>query len=375
MRRATTTSMSPEAPHLLAGSPFELGRAHGRAYGDVIARQVRENLQSISILAERRTGRPLPPEQILATSRQYLDLLEEHLPDLHEETRGIADGAGLPLLEVFTLNGYLDLYDLTFPRSEDAAVRRGGCTAFAIRDRHLDGEWSIVGQNYDVRTFLQDGVFLADIRPDGAPRALVATMAGMVGCAGANEAGIAVVINNLTPTDAAPGLFHQYIVRHVLCAETLGDAIDAVLGVPRASGFNYIVGDASGEFVGLETSSTAATPYHAGRDRFVCHCNHYVLDRMSGFEANRAFNGDSISRFGRAQSLLAELEPGDGVDGVMRLCRDHVNHPRSICRHPQHGDPLTEGKTVFSLLMSVQERRVSLCVGNPCQGTYTHHDY
>jgi isopenicillin-N N-acyltransferase like protein len=362
------------AAQVLAGTPYEIGRRHGEAWAGQIRAQVADNLRSLSILAERRTGRGLEPAEIVTLSEPYLGVLAERLPDLHAETRGIADGAGLELRELFTLNGFLDLYDLTFPRSEDVAVRRGGCTAFAVRDSAADTGWALVGQNYDVRGFLADGVFLADLRADGRPRALVATIAGMVGCAGVNEAGVAVVINNLTPTDGRVGVFHQYVVRHILEQQTLGDALDAVLALPRASGYSYIVGDSSGEFVGLETSATEAAPYHPGRDGFVCHCNHYVLDPMRRFETPGAALGDSISRFGRAQSLLLELDGDRPLAAAQDLCRDHANRPRSICRHrAAGGGPLTDGQTVFSLIVNLLDRSLGFCVGQPCEREYVEH--
>jgi isopenicillin-N N-acyltransferase-like protein len=365
-----------QAPLVLDGAPYELGRRHGEAWAGQIRAHVADNLRSLSILAERRTGTALEPAEIVRRSEPHLDALEQQLPELHAETRGIAVGAGLELRELFTLNGFLDLYDLTFPRLEDPAVRRGGCTAFAARDSANDTRWALVGQNYDVRGFLADGVFLADVRPDGAPRALVATLAGMVGCAGVNEAGVAVVINNLTPTDGRAGLFHQYVVRHILTRETLGDALDAVLALPRASGYSYIVGDGSGEFVGLETSGTDAVPYHPGRDGFVCHCNHYVLEPMRRFETPGAALGDSISRFGRAQSLLLELDGEHPFAAARSLCRDHANRPRSICRHrAAGGGPLTDGQTVFSLIVNLLDRSLELCVGQPCEREYVEHRF
>lgn len=59
---------------------------------------------------------------------------------------------------------------------------------------------------------------------------------------------------------------------------------------------------------------------------------------------------------------------------IQALLADHAGYPSSICRHP---DPEREEifrlETVCSLLMNLQERKLFVAFGNPCQTPYTEY--
>lgn len=355
---------------VLAGTPYEMGRKHGEAFGPVIRTLARQNLESVIALARTRANLHLTPQDILARLEPHRAAVKHHLPELYEETEGIASGAQIPFEQVFALNAFLDIFDLTFPTVTDKTLYGGGCTAFGISGPR--NRWAFLGQNYDVRAFFEEGVFLMDLRPAHAPRALVPTVAGMVGCAGLNESGLGLVINNLTPKDAQPGIPHQYMVRHVLAQQRIGDAVNAVTAAPRASGFSYLIGDRSGELIGLETSATRYAVYLVEQGGYACHCNHYVTPQLLDQEGTPGVNGDSIARYGRARHRLMQVDGDDPAADLQALCADHTNHPYSICRHalPAGEFPFVPGKTVFSVLFDLPKTTAYICKGNPCTTPY-----
>jgi isopenicillin-N N-acyltransferase-like protein len=52
-------------------------------------------------------------------------------------------------------------------------------------------------------------------------------------------------------------------------------------------------------------------------------------------------------------------------------CRDHLNRPNSVCRHPDERDlELERVQTVASIIMNLTQREVHLTSGPPCQNEY-----
>jgi hypothetical protein len=54
---------------------------------------------------------------------------------------------------------------------------------------------------------------------------------------------------------------------------------------------------------------------------------------------------------------------------VGSVLRDHANAPTSICAHPVPEDPL-DGPTTGSLIFELEERRMHVCAGRPCENEY-----
>jgi hypothetical protein len=360
----------------LGGSGQAMGEAHGSAMGKLIARIGEDNRASLQLLAQRRANRNL--DKVLLDRRicDLIPFIEEISPDLWKETQAIAASANVPLNDVIALNAFLDLHDLTFPSIEASLGAPGCCTSIALRSN--DTDTAFIGQNYDVRDVFSEGALVMDIRPSNGPRAFVASIAGMVGCAGINECGIAVMINNLTPLDAGLGLTHAYVVRSILAAENIASAINAVVGIRRSSGFNYLLGDSNGEIIGLETSVNGVATYLPNTSGVTCHSNHYLDPSLIPGEVRDVRNGDTIARHARASHLLPRAAAAqDPLRQCMSILADHANFPTSICRHVPYGaaaeDPdwrLTQGRTVFSVLADMKRKSLWYCEGNPCAGRY-----
>jgi isopenicillin-N N-acyltransferase like protein len=360
----------------ISGSGQEMGEAHGRAVGKLIAQIADDNRASLQLLAQRRADRNLDKALLDRRIRDLIPFIAETSPELWAETQGIAAGANVALNDVVALNAFLDLHDLTFPSIEASLAAPGCCTSVALRSD--DTDTAFIGQNYDVRDLFGEGPLVMDLRPSDGPRALVASFAGMVGCAGINEHGVAVMINNLTPLDAGLGLTHAYVVRSILAAENISSAINAVVGVPRSSGFNYLLGDSNGEIIGLETSATGVATYLPNTSGVTCHSNHYLDPSLIPGEVQDVRNGDTIARHARASHLLPRAATSqDPLGQCMSILADHANFPTSICRHVPAGaaaeDPhwrLTQGRTVFSVFADMKRKSLWYCEGNPCTGRY-----
>ena len=148
---------------------------------------------------------------------------------------GSPEGADVPFEEILALNAFLDLFDSLSP-----AFLEAGCTTL-MAPGGADG--AMIGQNYDLPAIFAPAAVLLKVSGGEGPDALVYTSAGMLGCAGLNSAGIGVVINKLVPADAGPGVPYPFVIRRILSREQIGDALNAVGGIRRASGMNYVLCD------------------------------------------------------------------------------------------------------------------------------------
>ena len=92
----------------VSGGPYERGRQHGRACGDLIRRYPEVLLQVISVegrwRALDRASAPGKREDLLSRAMTFLPAMEAFAPHLVEEIRGIADGANVSFAEALLVN-------------------------------------------------------------------------------------------------------------------------------------------------------------------------------------------------------------------------------------------------------------------------------
>ena len=252
-----------------AGTPRERGRAHGEALRPLIGAGIDR------WAAELGTAHGLDPDDYLRDflgSTGYLAAAEAWTPDLLDEVRGIADGAHLPFERVAAYN-LLD-EEWAYARWRRSGTAAPGCTVAGLRQAATG--IPVLAQTMDIPS-LHDGTqAVLRLASDDGPTALAFTYAGMIGLNGCNEAGVAVVVNNLAMLPSSTlGLPVAFVVRGVLGHATLAAAATFLRGVPHATGQHYAVGGPEG-FVSLECSASGVTEDAAAGDR-VLHTNHPLV--------------------------------------------------------------------------------------------------
>src|SRR5881275_1260996 len=241
-------SKHPTIPVLdLSGTPAQIGAAHGESQRDRIRAYVDRYLGFLL----RSAAVTLTEETLWQRWAPQVAVNQREAPDLVEEMRGIARGAGVPFERIFLLNSLLDLNSF---RYLDLATGFAGCSTFAVAAEAGTGK-TLVGQTYDMSEFHQDYLTLLRLQPAQGPRQLVFTFAGIVGAAGLNEAGLAVNINYLSPRDVGLGRLHSVVVRQILGSPQLADALTHPVVPPRAGGAHFLVADRDGNVVSVETTA------------------------------------------------------------------------------------------------------------------------
>jgi len=202
----------------------------------------------------------------------------------------------------------------------------------------------------------------------GEPEILAVGYGGLGISVGYNSAGISLTGNQVDSTDIRVGVPRMLLVRKILAAKRIGEAIDAAIMEQRASNYNQVIADANGEIYSIEGSATDYEAIYAV-DGYLVHTNHYVSPRMRKFELYPNQITGSIVRYNRATRLMKGSLGHITVENLMQFLRDHVNHPYSICRHGE------EIKTTFSVIINLSTMKMLLAPGNPCEVEYSEYDF
>ncbi|MDN5346660.1 MAG: isopenicillin-N N-acyltransferase like protein [Clostridia bacterium] len=348
--------MSQSIPVIsISGRPFE----RGRQYGEQAREYIEKSLASYRIWFEERAN--LKWEEVLRRGEQFRPFIENYDPDILEEMRGMAAGAGCSLEEIVAINARSELLFVTMPE----------CTSLGITpEASADGS-TIIGQNWDLNPATKETIVILKIHQPPKPDVIAVTEAGLIGKAGVNSAGIGLVTNLLVCRGVnRVGVPRMVINRGILNSTTMSDAIRAVVLTKRSSSSNYVIGHAGGEIIDLET---APHTFHAlyPEGGVIGHANHFVAPREELLNRGEFPLPDSLFRHHRVNKLLRQLKPQITLEDIKNIFRDHFSYPDSICRHANARDPRSDQwETIMSIIVDLTHRRLIYTEGQPCTNEY-----
>ena len=337
--------------------PFFQVRGDHREVGRQIGEALRPQIQRYMAELPESLPAEVSWERLLGESQLYLAPTRSVYPQYTAEMEGIAEGADVPFERVF-LSHCEELW-------ESAAWARG-CTDLVARGPATADGSTLVAHTNDLSSRAEDDLVVLQVQAGDDPEFLGVSVAGLGYSAGFNAAGISMTGNELANNDIRPGVPRLVVVRAILAARRLGEALDACLLPQRASSYNNVVADAHGEVYSMEGSATDCEPIYI-EDDLLAHANHYISPPMRRFEADRNDIGSSVYRHNRARRLLQENRGRLSPELFQALLADHAGYPASICKHG------LDSVTVFGLIINLNERRAWIGRGRPCQTTY--HEY
>jgi isopenicillin-N N-acyltransferase-like protein len=368
----------------LEGSPHEQGLAHGRQARERIA----HNLKVYFYRFERETK--LLKAEVLRRAGLYLDVIEQTAPGYAQAMRGVAEGSGFELMEIAALNARYELIysevtrqALTTPFGHPSPVvtyGRGaggegpdGCTSFALLPQKTANGHLIMGENWDWIPDVQ-GVILK-VREPGLPEILCFTEAGIVGGKiGLNSTGLGLAINGLnSEKDSWVSLAKPFHVRcwEILRSTEFTQAVRVVTEGARGVSANFLMAQAPDRVINLETAPTGINQLRA-EEGWLAHTNHFINPAAVGLtrEIQPSKRPSTKQRLARAQYLL-QTSPKLGTEDAQEILRDHDDYPYSLCRHPDENFPPEERyQSVVSVVMDLNEKRLAVADGPPCQHEY-----
>lgn len=315
---------------LPAASGFERGLFHGRALRDEIAAIAA--IRSELCLAQ---GMFRSDEELLRIASLHLPVLEAFDADLYAEMLGIAEGAGQSPERIVVLNHYTDLKDLD-PRvvlGERAKPSRDldkeeDCTAVVAATE--DG--AVLAQTWDMHGSASPFVVAIHLPSVGdVPEAWMLSIAGCLGMAGMNRAGLGVTINNLKSGDARVGLLWPALVRRVLRETGAGEARDVVTSAPLGSGHHYLVADPERAY-GIETSGTLRDVW-AQADLTELGNGFHHENHCLGTEVAQVSSISPTSTTLSRHAFMQQQMPARRASDLWARLTSHDGYPRSVCTH------------------------------------------
>ena len=217
----------------LEGTPYELGHQHGRLLKESVSRSVRQ------ILGYFRSYLKVPIVKTLVVNwwlgsawRQARPFIP---PDDLEELRGLADGSGVPLRDLYLLHA---VPDRTYACSGFAAWGRATADGRLIHTRNLD---------WNIRAGIQQYAAIFVVRPTGQHAFVNVGWAGFIGVlTGINDQRISMGQIGAETLEASNlGMPMVFLMRRVLeTSSTLEDAVRVMEETPRTVGANYLIADA-----------------------------------------------------------------------------------------------------------------------------------
>lgn len=374
----------------IAGGPYE----RGLAYGGAVAPLVRHSIASYARLFASRRGLDWAASQAEAMS--FAPLLAELAPDLLEEMRGIADGAGLGLAEIVALNVRTELMagvgsGVYHPDGQAAIARNraagvpehqpegewptgaakvedGECTTAAAAGPATAGGGTLLAQTWDWQGDQRAACILLRVRAPGEPAILTMTEAGMLAKIGMNSAGLAVGLNLLRSLadGREVGMPVHVLLRKALQARSFAEARAAAELAPPSGSSCVTIAGKGGELVSLELTPGVVAEVWA-EEGLLAHANHCVDPLAAAGECPLDAIVTTRERAGRAWELLRAGAGRLDVAAMAAILRDHEGEPRCICRHP---DPrvarLDRGESVCGVVIDLEAGVMHVAPDVPC---------
>lgn len=358
-----------------AGSPKEVGEAHGRAAKALIA-------ENIALYFRRfREEWGLSREAVLDRTRRYERVIRDADAGYAEAMEGVAVASNQDIRDVVALNVRYEIVYSAYSekgRAEAAVRAPSGCTAFALLPERTSNGHLIMAQNWDWISGVR-GIIL-ETHLDGKPGILGFTEAGIVGAKiGFNEAGVGLLINGLVSNlDAWDRLAMPFHVRcgRILQARDLDEAARTVREATGSCSSNFLIGEAgnrAARVVDLEASPDGVAEIPPSEGALV-HANHFCRASELGlWEPLLEERTSTFLRHRRMEELLTAVSRATKISlaDVKSYLRDHEGRPNSICRHPEAQRPASEWyETVASIILDVTSRRLLVANGAPCEAGY-----
>ncbi|PYH93632.1 acyl-CoA:6-aminopenicillanic-acid-acyltransferase [Aspergillus ellipticus CBS 707.79] len=347
---------------VFSGTPREIGLSHGHH----LQSQIKDQM---SVYEEMfRHSCDMDWASARQDAEKFRATIERLTPHLHEEMQGIADGAGVHILDIVTLNCRSEI---TFGKFTD------GCTSLSWK---RSDDCRILAQNWDFAPGVQRNIAFMEIDRPGQPTIYMVGEAGIVGKIGFNSACVGTCLNAIRAHPCISSKLPIHVALR-LCLESIS-AEDAVQKLERLGGTgssqHILVADSTSSF-GLELSPLGNVYIEEDDYGMVTHTNHFLENHF--VYAPPWLSGSPV-RLARARQLSRELidsgvlSEDQLIPGVLRekVFSDLYNAPQSICGQSDWTlDRIEQVVTLFNIVMRLDPKNLGaeVAVGQPGSGRET----
>lgn len=344
------------------GDPYRRGLTIGRALAPTIRESAAFNL---GWFERRGLGRA----ELERLSAPLLAATERHLPDELAALGGMADGAGLELLDVLVPNAWEELHRLVPSRADDYVSGHSGqlerCSALTVA---LPGT-TLLGHDEQWLAAEPGEIVLIVEVPDepGGPAIVSPTAAAFRPQVGWATTGHAQGVMSLAARDDRLGVPRVLVSRVTLDASDRADALARSTPPERSGGYAYLHAFRGGDTCLVETSATGSALVGGPG----VHANHYLDEDLA--ERGAAPSAGSLARHARLAALVA-AEPLRTPEVLMRFLSDHDSTPSAICVHADTGEGDEAEAVSFAMVCDLEAGRMWVAPGRPCETRFEAFD-
>ncbi|WP_375414837.1 C45 family autoproteolytic acyltransferase/hydolase [uncultured Bradyrhizobium sp.] len=338
-------------PIKLSGDAFQIGEAHGQAFGAQIRGFLDDDLCRLNRIFYHRTTLA----DLRETINRYGEAIARDTPALFDEIRGLAAGAEIDIEESLLLQ----------VRREVMGYNRiptgGDCTTLCrIQPRH-----AVLAQTIDLNGDLDDHMMMLDITHASGRRVLVLSFAGLLGYLGMNSDGLAIGLNLVLGGTWRPGLPPYLAIRHLL--DSCSDVETCIYRLSQlhiASSRALTICDRrSAVTVEILDGKMAVM---SGSE--LVHTNHFLTENFAAADAVNPFaRNSSVRRLTACRERLEQVSVAAASADYMEIfCHEPI-------RVRGNGDIRRE-RTVGTVIMSPEDGVMHVRRGDPAlAATQTFH--
>ena len=347
------------------GNPYNIGFQHGSKLKALI----RKNIELYFNHWQTNVG--LDKKSVLNETGKLAPVIEEYDSDILKELEGVANGSGTSLEEILAINSRYELIWL----KEVEYKERKECTSCGVLPESTSSHHTLIGENWDYKAKFKEQCVVLEIIQEKKPNILMHTEAGIIGQKGLNSSGIGLCINALVSNldKFEPKTPFLIVCRQILNSENFADAIGAVLKARMSVSGNFLIGHSGGEIINLEALPIDVA-FMNPKNGILTHSNNFLKMQYSHeiIDKFKESTPDSLFRFNRARKLLAQKKGNIDIRSFMEVLKDHFSYPSSICSHATQE---SEGETLASVIMDLDDRLMYISYGTPCTNDYVKYAF
>lgn len=324
--------------YTVTGTPREMGRQLGEALKSRIHAFMNVRFDYFARYTAER-GSDFAQDRIMDIGRQSMALAAGWDPAGHAEHLGIAEGAGLDPIVLYTAANMTDMRDVFLlagePKAETPPGDAEGCTALLVPPaKAVDGK-AVVGQTWDLNAADVEYVVAVHRKPADDVETWSVTCVGCLTLMGMNARGLAVGTTNIKTWGAKPGVGYLSLLHRAIRAESAKQAAALIEAAPRAGAHTYWLADADDQLE-VEAAPHFTALRDAGALGPICRTNHCVDPALAAIQGEPT-HVSSAARFERVTRSLAEEGP-HSMETVRGIFSDRRDGVLSVNRYPEDGD-------------------------------------
>jgi len=342
----------------LAGETnFAIGKMHGTVLADAIRKNINFYLKSFN-----------QPEESIHELADYFGLkIATFSKDYDEEIRGIAEGAQVPLWQVYMLNARSEIFSTFIQQGQNQGITE--CTLLFFP------ETSIMAENWDWALEISSQTFIFEISKGNHKPILTLSEAGILAKIGLSSFGFGIGMNYLAPAEKPSGVPIHIVIRKALDQTSFTDARNIFQQFGQGISGNVCLGNSDGQYVGFEFDGLNTYEIlPTTLNKYYCHTNHYLgkEDPNKNKTLDNATTSTAI-RFLQAEKIVQTLPPMVDENTAKAVLSNH-DHPEFPILVPQtKSDSLGEIGTIASIILSLKEKKMSVTYA--LEGFKVQHEY